>query len=397
MPSPNGRFAMLRRRRWTVLLGAAFVALAIVMPVAAAEILSENEPRVRAGETVTDDLYVFGGNAEIAGTVTRDLIVMSGELDIESTGRVQGNLNALSGDISVRGAIDRTVRVAGGDVDLYGPIGSDLVVLGGNVDLHSGASVRGDVIVYGGDVALHGDIGGEVRGAVNHLIIDSSVAGRVRVTVSDLDLGANARIAGPLEYQSDDTADLNSAAIVSGGIEQKEPNAFFPGDSGISWITGALFRLLCLLIAGVVLVLAAPRASIAIANGVRHRLPISLVAGIVLLVVVPIVLVLLMVTLVGIPIALIGWAAFFAALYLSQVFVGLAIGRFILPNRWGDFGRGFNLLAMTLGVIMIGALRLIPVPFVDISIAIVIGLVGLGAVVIGPSLRRQNSGSALPS
>jgi hypothetical protein len=74
-------------------------------------------------------------------------------------------------------------------------------------------------------------------------------------------------------------------------------------------------------------------------------------------------------------------------LYLSQVFVGTAIGRWILPDSWGDSGRGFNLLAMALGVILLGALRLIPVPAVGFIIAAITALLGLGAVFIG--LRRR--------
>jgi hypothetical protein len=97
--------------------------------------------------------------------------------------------------------------------------------------------------------------------------------------------------------------------------------------------------------------------------------------------------VLLLATVVGIPIALIGAAFFAAALYLSQVVVGLALGRAILPKRWDTAGRGYNLLAMTIGVIALAALRLIPVPLLGTGIAALTAVFGLGAVVVG--LRRR--------
>lgn len=390
---PSHRRRLWGRRGLVILIGA-LLAVAIVAPVAAAEILSDDEPRVAQNETVTDDIYIFGGDAEIAGTVTRDATVVSGRFELASTGRIDGNLNLLAGEANLHGDVGRTVRVAAGNVEIRGAIGSDLIVAGGQVDLERGALVRGDVILAGGQVTIRGDVGGEIRGATGELTVDGNVSGDVDVSVGDLTLGSRARIAGGLEYKSDDDLDQNQAAVVSGGIEQQEPDVFLPGDSGVTWLSGLLFRLLCALVAGAVIILAAPRLGVSIANGVRHRLPGSLLGGLILLVATPIVLTILMVTIVGIPIALIGWAAFFAALYLSQVFVGLAIGRFILPNRWGDLGRGYNLLAMTIGVIILAALRLIPVPWLDVAISAVIALIGLGAVVMSTTVRRHQAGFA---
>ena len=77
-------------------------------------------------------------------------------------------------------------------------------------------------------------------------------------------------------------------------------------------------------------------------------------------------------------------------LYLSQVFIGLALGRFILPDRWGDLGRGYNLLAMTIGVIILFAPRFIPLPFLDPAISVVVALLGLGAAMVGVTMRRYS-------
>ena len=70
-----------------------------------------------------------------------------------------------------------------------------------------------------------------------------------------------------------------------------------------------------------------------------------------------------MITIVGAPIGLIGFGLYFSVLYLSQVFLGLAIGRLILPSRWDTTSRGYNLLAMVIGVLILGGIRLIPVPY----------------------------------
>jgi hypothetical protein len=69
-------------------------------------------------------------------------------------------------------------------------------------------------------------------------------------------------------------------------------------------------------------------------------------------------------------------------LYLSQVFAGLAIGRYLMPRSWRDGSRGYLLLAMTLGVIIIAAIRMAPVPFLGPVVTAIVTFWGFGAAVM---------------
>jgi hypothetical protein len=376
-----------RTRRGVALLVGGLLALAVIAPVAAAELLRDGSPRVEQGETVEEDLYVMGGDVEIAGTLTRDLIVMSGELTITDTGRVDGNVNAMVGEAELNGTVGRSVRILGGTVEVFGVIRGDLVVAGGEVTVAPGASILGDVIAAGGDVEILGDVGGDVRVNSGNVVVDAAVAGDVRIDGDDVELGENARIGGELDYTSESEAEIDDAAAVAGDVDRDEPDLLSPGTGVFGWLLSPILHALWLLVAGAVLILLLPRGCVAVANGVRHRPFRSIVVGLLLTIFAPLLIVILLVTVIGLPIGLIGLGAYLAALYLSQVFVGLALGRFILPNAWGDEGRGFNLLAMTLGVLILAGLRLIPVPFVDWAIGARIAVIGLGAIVVG-SRRR---------
>ena len=377
-----------RTRRGTALLVGSLLALALIAPVAAAEFLNGDSPRVPRGTTVSEDLYVAGREVEIAGTVTRDLLVMAGDLSIADSGRVDGNVNAAVDQATIAGEVGRSLRVAARDVTIVGTVGGDVVVAGATVEIERGASVAGDVIVAGGEVEILGDVGGDVRGSAGSVVIDATIDGDVRLDSDDIELRSDARIGGRLEYTSADEAEIDQGAIVTGGVDRDEPERFGLEDGLVGWLTGVILRLLWLLVAGAVLILLLPRGCVAVADGVRHRPLGSLLYGLLFMIVTPILIVILLVTVVGLPVALIGLAAYLAALYLSQVVVGLAIGRFILPNRWGDEGRGFNLLAMTIGVLIIAGLRLIPLPFVSEAIALIVAVFGLGAIVLGPRLRK---------
>ena len=109
----------------------------------------------------------------------------------------------------------------------------------------------------------------------------------------------------------------------------------------------------------------------------------------------PVLFVILAVTLVGAPIAVIGLVAYLSVVYLSQVFLGMAIGRIILPSSWDSRSRGYNLLAMTMGVLILGGLRMVPVPFVSVVIAALTGAVALGAMTI--AIRSARRTVAVPA
>jgi cytoskeletal protein CcmA (bactofilin family) len=357
--------------------------------VAASEIRTGDDPNVPVGETVNDDLYIFGGDVDIAGTVNGDAVVTAGNLDVP--GRVDGSLAIIAGQVEISGTVERAVRVAAGDVTISGDLGGDLLVTGGRVTIESTGAIGGDLVVASGDVTILGPVDGDVRGNIGNLTINEEIGGDVRVTADDIELQSDAQIAGDLDYTSPSEADLDDGAAVTGVRSHNETSRFTPGDNWVNWVLSPLFRLLVALFTGLVLILLLPRATAIVADGIRRSPAGSFVLGLILLVFVPIVSLILFVTLVGIPIAIILWLSYLAVLYLSQIFLGIALGRTILPKSWDTTGRGYNLLAMTLGVVFLAALRIIPLPFLDSVIAAITAIFGLGAIILGPRHWRTQS------
>jgi hypothetical protein len=371
----------------------AFATLAMrTATAAAAEFRTGSSPSVGKSETVTGDLYLFGGDVEIAGTVTGDAIVSAGRLQVP--GHVTGSLSVLAGDAKIDGKIDGSVRISGGDVTIGGKVGRDVVVAGGSVTIGSTGTIGGDLVVAGGDVSVLGPVTGDIRGNVGSLTVNARVGGDVRVHANDIRLRSHGRVAGALVYTSRKVARIDDGAAVAGAKRQTQPARFYPGDNLASWFASPIFRLLCALVAGVILILLLPRAMAVVADGIRGSPASSFVLGLALLILTPVLVLILLVTVVGIPIALILLVGYACVLYLSQIFLGLALGRIVLPDSWDTAGRGYNLLAMTIGVVVLAGLRLIPVPFVGTAVAAVTAVFGLGAVILGPRRWRARAQAA---
>lgn len=381
----------------TPLMIALLVALigTIAWPLAAAasEMRTGDTPGVALGETVNDDLYLFGREVVIAGTVNGDAIVSAGDLNV--TGRVDGNLMILAGQVTITGTIERAVRVAAGEITVTGDIGGDLIVAGGRVTIESTGAVGGDLVAAGGEVEVFGPVDGDVRGYADQLRINDQIGGDVRVTVDDLELGSGARIAGDLDYTSENTVERALGSTIAGEERHQEQTPFDTGDQVSSVLSSPLLRLVWALVAGLFLVLLLPRATAIVADGIRKAPASAFLLGLIALIVIPFVTLILLITVVGIPIAIVLGLSYLIVLYLSQIFLGLALGRLILPKSWDTWGRGYNLLAMTLGVIALAGLRIIPLPILPTVVSFITMVFGLGAIIVGPRRWRAQPTAAV--
>ena len=119
--------------------------------------------------------------------------------------------------------------------------------------------------------------------------------------------------------------------------------------------------------------------------------------GIVFLIVVPIVSVLVMITVIGIPLGLIALLLYGIALFSAQVFVGMTLGRLILSFFSDGNRRMIQFLGLLLGLLILFGVSFIPYfgPWAPL-VVIILGLGGL-MLAIGRLRHDQARGSAQPA
>lgn len=370
---------------------AAFCVLAVSLSLAggarAADFRSDNDLTIPATEKIDDDLYTAADTTTIAGQVTGDVLATGNKLTI--TGRVGGSVNALVGTADITGFIGGNVRAGGGTVKIAGPVSGDIQVAAGTVEIEPTGSVAGDIYLASGTLRVDGPVSGKIRGNANDIVINAAVGGEVHVVAKTIALESKARLAQSLSYTSPDPVTMAAGAAVAGPIKHTVSDRFYPGSDYVAWLFSPLFRLLSLLVAGLVLVVLFPGIAGSVGDGIWRSPLVAVVAGILAVALAPVLIVLIGVTVVGLPIALIGLALYIAIWYLSQVFAGLAIGRLVLPKRWDAGGRGYNLLAMALGVVAVAAIRQIPAPHLGAIVSAICGVLAFGGVVAASHARRR--------
>jgi cytoskeletal protein CcmA (bactofilin family) len=232
--------------------------------------------RIDENETVEGTLDATAGAVVIAGTVDGDVSATAGSVLVTDAGRVTGDLNATAASVLIEGRVD-----------------GDVVVAAAALQLRDGSAVGGSLDAGVADARIAGSTGGDVA-----------------VSATTLAVAPTTTIDGSLTYQSEDATVADGAAI-SGTVtrdddlEVASPGAFDGGSETElptipSWV-GAVYSGLSSLLLGAILLLAAPRFSGRIATVGTTQPLRSGGVGLLTLLGTPIALLILFVTIVGIP------------------------------------------------------------------------------------------------
>jgi cytoskeletal protein CcmA (bactofilin family) len=336
---------------------------------------------------IDDDLFIAGGNIKLDGIIEGDLVAAGGSL--VQSGLVLGSLNAASQDIDVLGEVRGSVRGFAQNINVNGRLSRNLLAFGYLVDIKPEAQIQRDVTAYCGKLTLHGTVGGDVKGGVGELVISGQVEGNVNVKADKITLMPTARISGDLRYTCDKEAQIEPGAQIAGETVwtrketgKKKPTSIFTGKPLIPEI---LF-LLALMITGIVLTVLCRKNAYLAKQSVGDSFLKSLGLGFVFLICIPIAILVMMVTVIGMPIAIISLFAYLVLVYVAKIPVATFLGERIL-RALGAKEKISLIWSMILGLVVLTLLS--NVPYLEWPIYFVILFTGFGAIIT--SQRRSGA------
>lgn len=275
----------------------------------------------------------FAGTAWAGGTPPGNQVQLIGNLLIPKDHTITGDAVAVVGHLRVDGTVQGDAVAVTGNVEINGTVMGDVVAVVGNVTLTQNARVFGDVTSVVGNV--HREPGSQVLGQT------TQVGGRLPIDLGSLE---NFRF---------------------------QPGWLFGWYSWLfrftTWLTG--FAL------GALLLAAFPTQTEAMRQELDANLGKSVFTGMVVNVLAWVIIGMVAITLVGIPVALLGIVALKVAQLFGFVAVALFVGHKVMS------GNGQNqsaYLLMALGVLLIGVARM--VPFFGFLLGFAVAWAGLGAV-----------------
>lgn len=243
------------------------------------------------------------------------------------------------------------------------------IVITGPVLVDKG-DTAGDVVVLDGDVLVRGTVDGDLIVASGDVTLRGRVTGDVIVLADKAILGDRGRIDGDLRY-GDKKPEGATSDKVGGKVEKIDFESITaPGIVFIFWlaVTISVFLL------GLVLLLLFPRAADAVAKSSPGK---SMAVGLLLFILLPVLALVALVSILGIPLGFVLLLAFALLLAIAYVSAAWLIGRKILKPPKA------RILAFLIGLVLLRALALIPFAGGIISfLAVLLGLGALGLAVL---------------
>lgn len=329
------------------------------------------------------DRVAAGMEVVLRDSVPGDAMAAGGGVTVDAS--VAGDVLGAGGRVEIAGRVGGSVRAAGGWIELRAPVARNVTLAGGQVTIGEGAEVGGNAYLAGGSVEVSRPVRGHLLVGGGEVRIDAPVEGSVDVAAERLTLGPDARIRGDLVYRSPNVVDRAAEAVVAGSVTREpveEPSV--PG--WLPWATdwvGKMFGLAGFLFTGLVLGAIFPGTADRLVRSGREKPLPSLGIGLVALFVVPAVLLASLITVIGIPLALVGGALFGFAVYLARAVLALWIGDALLGDRAGS-GRRRVLLDFLVGGALLFVVGL--VPWLGATVKVLATAFGLGAA--GVALRE---------
>jgi len=265
---------------------------------------------------VADDIIAAGNMVSINAPVD-SAIVAGGTVNINAP--VKGDVIAAGGQVYVNADVGGKVVAAGGNVNLGGNIGTNLVAAGGQVNILPGKTIERDALIGGGQVVNAGRVNGTLTVSANQFN-NTGLAGKVNF------------------HKVEDQAD-------------KRENY----EMGFN-----IFSLLAILgyfILGLILVKYLPGIFLAVDGEVRSSTLLKTFLGFVMIIASFIAVLLVALTVVGLPIALISTLLIFATLMLSGTFVSFSLGKWIGERTKK---KQSDLVYFVIGFVILNVLFLLP-------------------------------------
>jgi len=348
------------------------VLLVLSLPSFALERRKGEFVTVAANETVDDTLMAAGNTVRIEGVVNGDLLAVG--QTVEVSGTVKGDLLTLAKRTVVSGTVEGRIYTFSESLDLDGQLGHSIYGFAQALRVNERGHVGEGLVAAAGDISLEG----EVKRSVDILTsgnadVSGSIGRDLTMSGVSLTLTNTARVGGNLSAR---VRQLSEAHIADGAtivgkrdiqVQQAKKSQFarprfyfhqavwFAAAMLVGWLGLVLF----------------PRFFRSTTQAVGSTW-LSLGLGVGILAGVPVAVVVVAITLIGLPISLMLFAVYLTAIYLAKIWVGAFLGRMLLKPSGAT--KGDWMLGLLVGLLILAIVGFIPY---------LGGLVRLGVVCLG--------------
>jgi cytoskeletal protein CcmA (bactofilin family) len=372
----------------------------LLAPVSAFASTLQTDRTIVLSDPESGNAYLAGTDVTVVSPLAGDVLAAGGTVSI--TGAISGDVMAAGGTVRIDKPVAGDVRAFGGEVTVDAPVAGDLILAGGTVTASSsatdtriaGGTVRltgasGPVIIYGADITLSGEFTGDV-----------TIEASDRITIAD-----GTHIRGALRYNGPQQITIPAGVRVDGGTSYIGSSSFLPSSEEAQTFAVAGATILFIVHLAAVLILAGLLAGLfplfterVVTKTLTERSPgrfvLLALLGFGIFVATPVLILILVLSFVGIGVALLLAAIYALFVLLAYVYAGIlagaALGQRLMKRyvvTWKE---------AVLGMLVLYLIGTIPV--IGMLVKFVLMMAAGGAIVslaYGSAFRRTDAGLPL--
>ncbi len=313
-----------------------------------------------AGEKLGEEALWAAHSLDIRGKAARDLWLLA-SADVRFDGESGGDLRVFSGSAVIAGTAQE-----------------NLFAYANGLQLATNSAVRGEAALFGAAVICEGAVEGDARIFARSVTLGGRWGGNVRIHADEIRIAPGTQIAGDLVYTSFKPLVYDSSVTVGGTVTQAKIPV--PETSLRTRLLFHGYLFLAALLVGMPFVGFCPMLAGGAVRKLRSAPWRALLAGATAILFGPFLAAFALMTVVGIPLALMLGALYGALAYLSHVVVALWLGHALLRAPGPQtFSRVLSALALGLFLLYFAA----AIPGLAAMIALPVVVLGAGALVLG--------------
>jgi cytoskeletal protein CcmA (bactofilin family) len=349
------------------------VGLALTSPARAAEIRSAEGGTVEiaAGELIEDNVFLSGESAIVAGVVEGDVFAAADRVEV--TGEVRGNVYCAAEAVKITARVTGNVFALGGNLSVNSKVGGSLFLAGANVLLGKDGDLARDAYLVGESLRIEGRLRRGLYFAVEQAHIAGSVARSIRGYAGRFTLDSSGSVGGDLAVTvpTQDAFRVEPGAKVGGATQiEVDPGHAERDFLHVGFYLAVLAKALALLLLGLCGVTLFPRLLPGPPQSSVEAFR-NMGIGLGVLVLVPFATLVIALTVVGIPIAIV-LATTYAVLFYASTLVVAYFAGLRLPAA------GHSRLVLRTGLSLVAILLLVELPLVGHGLNVMVHVFGMG-------------------
>lgn len=323
------------------------------------------EDFLSAGQSIDVNPGGVKGDAAVAGA------------DVRISGNVQGYVMAAGANVNVDAPVSNDLWAAGANVAVNAPVADNAMLAGSSVILAPGAAIGNDARI----AASFADVKGRVMRNLNitaaNAQISSEIGGDVTAYTETLTLNPGAVVRGDLIVYSPNEPVISPQAQVLGRVHfhrtEREQESL--AAEIVSEIVQWFLKFLWLLILGITVILVSSVWTRRVSEMLKNQPWQSLLTGAIAVIVVPVLALLLLVSVLGLPIAFFLGAFYLIFFLLSGAFISYFVGDWTLAKI--NSRQDSNILKIVVGAFIVSVA--VSLPFVGWLAKLAVAFFGFGA------------------